>query len=45
MGREMKVCSRDLGHVTKIAAIPMYGKNPSKIFSRTGGPISTKLDM
>ena len=45
MGRGMKVCSRDLGHVTKIAAIPMYGKNPSKIFSRTGGPISMKLDM
>ena len=45
MGRGMKVCSRDLGHVTKIAAIPIYGKNPSKIFSRSGGPISTKLDM
>ena len=41
----MKVCSRDLGHMTKMAATPIYGKNPSKIFSRTGGPISTKLGM
>ena len=33
------------GHMTKMAAMPIYGKNPSKIFSRTGGPISTKLGM
>ena len=38
-----KVCSRHLGHMTKMAAMPIYGKNPSKIFSRTDGPISTKL--
>ena len=39
-------CSRHLGHVTKMAATPIYGKNPSKIFfSRTGGPIFTKLGM
>ena len=39
-------CSRHLGHMTKMAATPIYGKNPSKIFfSRTGGPIFTKLDM
>ena len=25
---EMKVCSNDLGHVTKMAAMPIYGKNP-----------------
>ena len=37
---------RNLGHMTKMAAMPIYGKNPSKIvFSRTGGLISTKLDM
>ena len=31
---------------TKVAATPIYGKNPSKIiFSRTGGPIFTKLGM
>ena len=33
------------GHMTKMAAMPMYGKNPSKIFSRTSGQISTKLAM
>ena len=32
-----KVCSRHLGHMTKMAATPIYGKNPSKIFSRTRG--------
>ena len=32
--------------MTKMAAMPIYGKNPSEIFfSRTGGPISTKLGM
>ena len=33
-------------HMTKMAAMPIYGKYPSKIFSSgTGGPISTKLGM
>ena len=37
---------RNPGHMTKMAAMPIYGKNPSKIFfSRTGGLISTKLGM
>ena len=41
-----KFCSRHLGHVTKMAAKPIYGKKTSKIFfSRTGGPIFTKLGM
>ena len=41
-----KVCSRHLGHVTKMAATPRYGKNPSKMFfSGAGWPISTKLGM
>ena len=41
-----KIGSRHVGHMTKMAATPIYGKNPSKIFSsRTGGPISTKLGM
>ena len=32
--------------MTKMAAMPIYGKNPSKIFfSRTGGSISKKLGM
>ena len=39
-------CSQHPGHMTKMAATPIYGKNPSKIFfSRTGGPIFTKLGM
>ena len=34
------------GHMTKMAAMPIYGKNPSKIFfSGTGGPISMQLGM
>ena len=32
-----------LGHMTKMATMPIYDKNPTKM-SRTGGPISTKLD-
>ena len=37
---------RNPGHMTKMAAMPIYGKNPSKILlSRTGGLISTKLGM
>ena len=32
--------------MTKMAAMPVYGKNPSKIFfSESGGPISKKLGM
>ena len=42
----MKNCKHDAGHMTKMAAMPLYGKNPSQIFfSGTGGPISTKLGM
>ena len=34
------------GHMTKMASMPIYGKNPSKFFfSGTTGQISTKLDM
>ena len=34
------------GHMTKMAAMPIYGKNPSKIFfSINSGQISTKLGM
>ena len=40
-----KVCSQHLGHMTKMAAMPIYGKNPSKIFSGTVGPFSMKLGM
>ena len=36
----------DQVHMTKMAAMPIYGKNPSKIvFSESGGTISKKLGM
>ena len=42
----MKIYWHDAGHMTKMAAMPIYGKNPSKIFFLgTGGPISMKLGM
>ena len=42
----MKIYQHDAGHMTKMAATPIYGKTPSKVFfSGTGGPISTKLGM
>ena len=42
----MNIYKRDAGHMTKMAAMTIYGKNPSKIFfSRTGGPIFMKLVM
>ena len=44
--KEMKIWWHDAGHMTKMAAMPIYDKNPSKFFfSGTGGPISTKLDI
>ena len=34
------------GHMTKMAAMPIYGENPSKIFfSKTSGQISAKPGM
>ena len=41
----MKIHEHDAGHMTKMATTSIYGKNPSKIFSETGRPISTKLGM
>ena len=41
-----KVCSNGPGHVTKMAAMPIYGKNPLKIFfSRTRRPMTLGLGM
>ena len=40
-----KVCSRHLGHVTKMAARHIYDKNYSTFFSGTSGLITTKLGM
>ena len=34
------------GHMTKMATMPIYGKNPSKIFfTGTAEPIATEIDM
>ena len=33
------------GHMTKMAAMPIYSKNPSKIFSGTSGAISEELGV
>ena len=39
----MQIYRYGAGHMTKMAAVPIYGKKPSKIFfSGTGRPISTK---
>ena len=38
--------SRHLGHMTKMAAEPIYGKNPSKIFfSGTKSPMILKIGV
>ena len=42
----MKINEHDAGHMTKMAATPIYDKNTSKVFfSGTNGPISMKLGM
>ena len=33
------------GYMTKMAAMPIYGKNPSKIFSETNRLISRRLGL
>ena len=35
----------NLGHMIKMATMPIYGKNPSKIFSETNRQISKKLGV
>ena len=41
----MKIKKDDAGHLTKMAAMPIYGINPLKIFfSGTSRPNLTKLD-
>ena len=40
-----KVCSNGPGHMTKMAAMPIYGKNLKRIFSRTKRPMTLKLGM
>ena len=42
----MKVCSPHLGHMIKMAATPIYGKTPLRIFFfGTKGPVAFELDM
>ena len=41
----MKICCYDAGHMTEMATMPIYGKNPQKIFSGTVGLISMKFGM
>ena len=41
-----KVCSNGPGHMTKMADMPIYGKNlKKKIFSETKRPMTLKLGM
>ena len=39
------ICSRNLGHNTKIVVTPIYGKSSSKIFCRSSRPIALKLGI
>ena len=46
MGRGINVFINNPGNMIKMAAMPIYGKNPFKFFfSGTTGPISRKLGM
>ena len=42
---KVKGCSKGPGHVTKMAAMPITGKNPLKIFSKTRRPITFELGI
>ena len=39
------VCSNGPGHMTKLAAMPIYGKNLRNFFSGTKRPMTLKLGM
>ena len=40
----MKTCINELGHMTKMAAMPIYGKKTLKIFfSRTNGLMALNM--
>ena len=46
MGCGNESCLNHSGHMTKMATMPIYGKNPSKIFfSGTIGPMTLKLGI
>ena len=44
-GGGTKVCSKGPDHMTKMAAMPIYGKNLKKIFSGTKKLMTLKLGM
>ena len=42
----MKIYTNELGHMTNMAAMPIYGKNLKNIFfSRTDRPMTLKLSV
>ena len=42
----MKINTNELGHMTNMAAMPIYGKNLKKIFfSRSNRPMTLKLGI
>ena len=41
----MKVCSNGPGHMTTMAAMPIYGENLKSIFSRTKQPMTLNIGM
>ena len=41
----VKIYTNCSGHTTKMVATPIYGKNPLKIFGRTGRPMTLGLGM
>ena len=44
--KSLKICTKYFGHMTKMAATPIYGKNPLKLnFSRTRRPVTLEPGM
>ena len=43
--KKIKIYSNKFGHMTKMAALTIYGKNPSKFFSGTSRLTALKLGM
>ena len=41
----MTICTSELGHMTNMATMPIYGKNRKKIFSGSNRPMTLKLGM
>ena len=41
----MKIYTNELGHMTNMAAMPIYGKNLKNLLSRTNKLMTLKLSM